>query len=136
MNIETKKPPRVFAVGLKGEIMISHTADIALQPDEQVTFTAPSGSEFDVVRKSWGYYGTPSLNRRLRDHGLRAVLVQGRAHGGMYLLLVEKGCEDEFRRYMDTDNLRVISWLDDDHACNRAALALTGDAGMATKSHD
>ena len=49
---------------------------IALAPDEQVTFTTEAGGEYDVTRKSWGFYATPSINGRLKTFGLRAALVR------------------------------------------------------------
>lgn len=109
MNILPLNPPREFTVT---SVRIKHCADIELEPDEQVTFTTQSGTEFDVVRKEWGYYATPSLNQRLPDHGLRPVLVRGERSGKMYLLLVEPGREREFQEYIDWDGLRVVCWLD------------------------
>ena len=125
MKITPIEPPRTFRVGLQKQIQISHCADVELAPDEQITLVTPSGTEFDVVRKDWGYYATPSLIRRLRDHNLRAVLVQGRDHGGVYLLLVERGHEADFHRYVEDDQLRILCWLDDDEACERAVASLT-----------
>jgi hypothetical protein len=124
MRFRPKDPPRTFRVGRAREVEISHCADVELDPDQQVTFTATSGSEFDVVRKDWGYYATPSLNGRLRDHGLRAVLVRGDRDGRMYLLLVERGREGAFDRYVDRHELRIVSWLDDDDAVERATSRL------------
>ena len=117
-------PPRTFTVGKEGAIHIKHCANIELGSDEQVTFVTPSGAEYDVVRKSWGYYATPSLNKRLRDHNLRAVLVRGSRTGRMYLLLVEVGCEEDFQAYVDSDGLRVVCWLDSDEAVEEVASAL------------
>ena len=116
MKLRPNDPPRTFRVGRDQSIELSHAADIALEPDEQVTFTTESGTEFDVVRKDWGYYATPSLNTRLADHGLRAVLVRGRRLKRMYLLLVEPGHEDAFQRYIEWDCLDVVCWLDSDEA--------------------
>lgn len=129
MNIKLIEPPRRFRVGLQKQIEIRHCADIELAPDEQITLVTPSGTEFDVVRKDWGYYATPSLNARLCDHNLRAVLVWGRDQGRMYLLLVEKGHEEAFERYAEEDHLDVLAWLDTNEACERVAhLLKTGGA--------
>jgi hypothetical protein len=87
-----------------------HCADVDLAPDEQVTFISESGSEYDVVRKAWGYYATPSLNRRLPDHGLRPALV--RSGEATYLLLVEQGAVSAFHAYLESQNMEVILWLD------------------------
>ncbi len=71
MRVERRDPPREFQVG---PVTISHCADVELEPDEQITLVSGSGTEYDIVRKSWGYYATPSTNRRLAEHGLRAAL--------------------------------------------------------------
>jgi hypothetical protein len=113
MNVTEIEPPRVFTVG-EPPIELRHCANVELQPDEQVTLTSASGTEFDVVRKSWGYYGTPSLNRRLPDHGLRPALALSR--GAMYVLLVESGREDEFTAYLDDQGMELLCWLDTDEA--------------------
>ena len=110
MKLTPHTPPRRFAVGHDGAITLSHCADIALEPDQQVTFTTASGTEFDVVRKDWGYYATPSLNGRLPAHGLRPALV--RSGDKTYLLLVEHGAEPTFSAYLDDQRMTIICWLD------------------------
>lgn len=115
MKVDPREPPRSFAVGAGGEVTISHCADVELEPDEQVTFVTPSGTEFDVVRKSWGYYATPSMNGRLRDHGLRAALVRN-ADRRVYLMLVEGGHEDRFQAYLKAEAQTLVCWLDSDEA--------------------
>ncbi|MGE3316484.1 MAG: hypothetical protein AB7O26_15315, partial [Planctomycetaceae bacterium] len=62
MKFTPRIPPRMFDVGSAGSIRISHCADVALEPEEQITLATASGTEHDVVRKSWGYYATGSLN--------------------------------------------------------------------------
>jgi hypothetical protein len=113
VNLKENDPPRSFTVG-EPPLELRHVADAELEPDEQLTFVSDSGTEFDVVRKSWGYYGTPSLNRRLPDHGLRPALALSR--GAMYLLLVEKGREDEFTAYLDAQGMTLVCWVDSDAA--------------------
>jgi hypothetical protein len=125
------QPPRTFAVGTRGGTL-AHVADVELGDDEVVTFRTGSETEFDVTRKSWGYYATPSLNGRLREHGLRAALAVGvpRSDGEperMYLLLVEAAREDDFQTYIDAEHMRVVGWLDTDAAIAEAAKKL-GDS--------
>jgi hypothetical protein len=120
MRVDRRDPPRAFQVG---PVTIRHCADIQLAPDEQITLVSDSGTEYDVVRKSWGYYATPSTNRRLSDHGLRAAL-SANADGRVALLLVERGHEDEFEAYLAEQQMRVIAWLDSDAAAAAAISAL------------
>jgi hypothetical protein len=111
MDVRPRVPPRTFAVG---GVTIAHAADATLEPDEQITFTTPSGTELDVVRKAWGYYATSS-NRRLRDHGLRMALCAN-DDGRLAVLLVEDGHEDAFAAYVGEQPMRVVAWLDTDEA--------------------
>jgi hypothetical protein len=112
MRVERREPPREFQVG---QITLRHCADVELEPDEQITLVSSSGTEYDIVRKSWGYYATPSMNRRLAAHGLRAALAAG-LDGRIALLLVERGCEHEFELYLAEQQMRVVAWLDSDEA--------------------
>ncbi len=113
MKLEVIDPPRVFEVGVGKSIQIKDCAHIELQPDEQVTFVTESGAEYDVARKSWGFYATPSLNGRLQRFGLRAVLVKSR-EAKFFVLLVESGREIDFQHYLDIEGHTIVCWLDDD----------------------
>ena len=112
MRIERIDPPREFSAG---GVTLNHSANVELSADEQITLVSSSGSEYDIVRKSWGYYATPSMNRRLTSHGLRAALTAG-ADGKAALLLVERGHEREFEEYLAEQQMRVLTWLDTDDA--------------------
>jgi hypothetical protein len=119
MKFEPNEPPRMFNVGKNGEFTLSDCGRVSLDKDEQVTFVTASGTELDVVRKSWGYYATPSLNKRLRSFGLRSVIVKGATGNTYFLLLVEDGQEDNFAKYLDNTQMKIICWLDSDEACSR-----------------
>ncbi len=116
MNLSPQDPPREFAVGRRRQIRMKDCGRLALEPDEQVTLTTPAGAEYDVARKSWGFYATPSLNGRLRGFNLRPVMIKNPATGRFFVLLVERGREDDFRAYLDDDALTVVCWLDEDRA--------------------
>ncbi|MBN1671863.1 MAG: hypothetical protein JXR37_12555 [Kiritimatiellae bacterium] len=118
MKIEVIDPPRLFEVGRASAIRMKDCARVRLAPDEQVTFVTDSGAEYDVARKSWGFYATPSLNGRLRRFGLRAALVKGPA-SKFYLFLVEKGKEPEWHAYIEREALAIVCWLDDDAVLDR-----------------
>src|SRR5262249_4821610 len=79
----------------------------------QVTFITERGAEYDVARKSWGFYATPSTNGRLRSFGLRAALVRA-SSGRLFVMLVEADKEAGFREYLFADKQKLICWLDDD----------------------
>lgn len=113
MKIDLSNPPRIFHIPLpNGErITLSDCAHITLEADEQITLFTHNGNEYDITRKDWGYYATPSLNRRLTHFNLRAVLVRG-LNDTFFINLVERSHEEAFQHYLDRHNIRVVTWLD------------------------
>lgn len=125
MKLIRLNPPRTFNVGAREIIQMKDCAHIQLEANEQVTFLTESGAEYDVARKTWGFYATPSLNGRLQRFGLRAVLVKSPG-AKFYLLLVESGKEAEFQQYLDSEEHTVIAWLDNDNALEALEQKLKG----------
>jgi hypothetical protein len=113
VKIVRQDPPRRFRVGADGHVELSDCGRIELAPDEQVTFTTEAGGEYDVARKSWGFYATPSLNGRLPRFGLRPALVKG-LEEKFFVMLVERDQESAFRAYLAAEGLALIRWLDDE----------------------
>lgn len=112
MNIDPLDPYRRFEVGIAGS-SISHVANIRLDSDSQITFLSPESLEYDVVRKEWGYYATPSLNGRLRANGMRAALVRSRDTGLLFVVLVEVKQELLWRDYNQRERQEFLCWLDE-----------------------
>jgi hypothetical protein len=112
-------PPREFPVGTGAKVTIKDCGRIRLEHDEMVTFTTESGAEYDLARKDWGFYATPSLNGRLVSFDLRAALVKSRVTARFFIFLVENGKEDLFRKYCDIEKQFVIAWLDSDEALEK-----------------
>jgi hypothetical protein len=128
VRFDPVEPPREFEVGRRGA-RLRHVGDAWLEPDEVLTARTASGTEVDLTRKSWGYYGSPSLNGRLREHGLRAALAMGVPRDGepanrMYLMYVEEGSESDFEAYLAAEEMEVVAWLDSDDAVAAVAAAL------------
>ena len=106
-------PPRSFKVGHPGrEIELYHVLDLELGYDEQVTLKTDNGGEFDICRKSWGYYATPSLNGRLASFGYRSCLVNSGAR--RYVQVIEITRMDEYLAYVAEQGMEIIAWLDRD----------------------
>lgn len=112
MKITPIDPPRAFEVGFDRKLLMKDCAHIELSPDEQVTLLTESGNEYDVARKSWGFYATPSLNGRLQRFNLRAVLVKNRLRQ-FFVMLVERGREADFQAYADAEPLQIVCWMDE-----------------------
>ncbi len=128
MKFTPTVPPRAFTVGVAEVLQVKDTAHIQLDENEQVTLVTGEGKEFDIVRKSWGYYATPSLNGRLLDFGLRALLVKSPS-GRFFVLLIEKGKEKDAQRYLDVEHQTIVCWLDSDDALARVEQAMAAVGG-------
>jgi hypothetical protein len=109
MKITEIKPPRKFQVSSIG---ISHCANIEISPDEQVTFVTESGKEYDVMRKSWGYFATPSINNRLKNFGFKTALIKDKS-GKLFVCLIEEEKEKEFHLYLQKEQGIIQCWLSD-----------------------
>ncbi len=125
MQFKPEQPPREFVVGFDRKGIIRDCGTMRLAPDEQITFATDDGKEYDVTRKEWGFYATPSLNRRLADFNLRAVLVKNRVEH-FFILLVERGKEEAFGRYVAAEPLQVVAWLDTTEALRRLQVGADG----------
>jgi len=125
MKFDPKNPPRTFEVGNTIRFTMKDCGNVRLEPDEQLTFTTESGAEYDLARKNWGFYATPSLNARLLQFGLRAVLVKNPI-GRFFVLLVERGKDAEFNEYVRVERLETVCWLDSTENLARVERALRG----------
>lgn len=118
MNLTITEPPRIFNVGRKNFLsQMKECAKIELQPNEMVTFLTENGAEYDISRKSWGFYATPSLNGRLLEFGLRAALVKG-CEGKYYIFLVENGKDEDLHKYLAQEKHKIVCWMDNDNSLN------------------
>jgi SAM-dependent methyltransferase len=119
MIIKEISPPRNFKVGINHKITISDCGTIFLNPDEQVTFITDSGGEYDVAKKDWGFYATPSINGRLKTFNLKTALVSNKDRK-LYIMLVETKELDSFNKYLKEEALNLEYWLDEETDQNRS----------------
>lgn len=126
MKFEAKHPPRTFQVGNDVIFDMADCGSMHLESDEQITFLTNTGAEYDVARKDWGYYATPSTNGRLASFNLKTVLVKNVRSGNFFILLVETGKEDLFQAYCQQEFLKVISWLDTSEVCEALEMKVSG----------
>ncbi len=123
MKFTPKQPPRRFTVGNTVRFEMQDCGTMHLQPNEQLTFVTEQGAEYDLARKDWGFYATPSLNSRLLNFGLRGVLVKN-CLGRYFLMLVERGKEALFDDYLKVEVLELICWMDTNEALERLEQAM------------
>ena len=110
MEINTKIIPREFKVGFDGQITLKDCGQIHLSPNEQVTFITPDKKEYDICRKEWGFYATPSVNGRLTRFGFKTALVENQA-GMRFVWLIENDKKCLFEEYLIKENNKIIQWL-------------------------
>ena len=111
MKFEPIDPPRLFMVGNVEQFPMRDCGRVHLAADEQLTFVTEGGAQYDLARKDWGFYATPSLNGRLQSFGLHAALVKNPS-GRYFVLLVEDGKEALFDAYLASERLALVAWLD------------------------
>lgn len=111
MRFDEKKPPRDYQVGINKQITIHDCGSIRLEADEQVTFIS-GDKEYDVAKKSWGYYATPSVNGRLARFGYKTALVKN-SFGQLYVMIVDPEFMNFFEDYLLEESQEVVEWLDE-----------------------
>ena len=68
--------------------------------------------EYDIVKKDWGFYATPSVNDRLKRQGYKTAYVKNK-NGQRYIMLVEINKYEDFIKYINKTKQIIISWLDE-----------------------
>ena len=91
--------------------------DISLSNNEQVTFVSKSNGRYDICKKSWGYYATPSINSRLKKEGFKTAIVKNKL-GRIFIMIVEKKKYFEFKKYCKEEKQKIVKWLDDEYKKN------------------
>ena len=112
MKFSRKKPTRSFFVGKNKDIEIEDCGSIQLDNNELIAFLTKDKKEWDVVKKNWGFYATPSINDRLDKQGFRCALVKNKK-GSTYIMIIEKNKLNKFNKYILKENNQVLMWLDE-----------------------
>lgn len=110
MRTIKRKKPRIFCVSKKNNIFLKDVGKIYLNDDENLTITSSNKKNYEICKKSWGYYATPSLNDRLRKNGFRTFLVKQRKK--LFVLLVENNKQKQFNHYIKMEKYQIIKRLD------------------------
>jgi len=118
VKFNPQNPPREYEAGFEHKVNIHDCGEIELLADEQVTFSNEAGNEYDLARKSWGYYATPSINGRLKKFNFKTALAKNRL-GYFFVLLVEEGKEQDFENYLRLEKMHLITWLNDEDSLKK-----------------
>ena len=108
MKLKINKKSRKFKVGIKKTIL-KDMGKVYLNNNEQLTFINKK-SEFDFVKKNWGYYATPSINKRLKNFNFRTFLTQNSLKN-IFIMTVHKEKIKEFKKYLKEEKIKIIKEL-------------------------
>lgn len=111
MKVLKKKHKRYFQGSASDLELIADCGHIYLEANEQITFVSANGKEYDFCAKSWGFYATPSINKRLRDQGYKTALVRN-VEGKLFIMVVMQEAFQEFDAYIKQESCQIVEWLD------------------------
>ena len=104
--MELKKRNRFFFVGKNKKIKIYEKAHISLEDDEQIVLL-DENNEYDVVKKNWGFYSTPSINDRLKKNNFRTFLVIN-SFKKIYIMIVNEKKIKLFKSYLKQEKNKIL----------------------------
>lgn len=132
MRIDEKKEPRLYQpAGAGTPTTIQDCATIHLEPSEQVTLVTDERG-YDVCATAWGFYASPSLNKRLVSNGFKAALVRN-LDGRRYLLFVHKEKGAAFEAFLKSEKKEVVAWLDEAEASGVLVCTVCGPSKVRTQ---
>tara|TARA_B110000977_G_scaffold189679_1_gene259537 strand:- start:8579 stop:8905 length:327 start_codon:yes stop_codon:yes gene_type:complete len=103
------KKNRKFKVGIN-QVTLKEVAKISLKKNEMITFF--NGKiEYDIVKKNWGFYATPSINGRLIKFGYKTCLIKNKKTNNKFITLVHKKQKKEFNKYLKDEECMIVEWL-------------------------
>ena len=108
MQIKKIIPKRKYTCGKN--VHLEHVADIVLGDNEVVTFKQDNNKEYDIVRKEWGYYATPSINKRLKRNGYKAAFMENK-YGDNFIVIVEVNKIRLWENYNKEEEQTFIKWI-------------------------
>jgi len=88
--------------------MKNKITSIKLKKDEQLTLHHGK-SEYDIAKKEWGYYVTPSIQKRLKNFNLEAILIK--KSNDFFLCLVKKNKKKDFDNFLHNKKIKFIENL-------------------------
>jgi hypothetical protein len=106
--MKIKKKKRRYNIG---SVCITDVASVVLNNDEQITLMEKNYNfQYDICKKSWGYYATPSLNSRLKKNNLSSYIVKSKKNNKIFIHLVKKSKKKSYLLYLKSQNMEIINW--------------------------
>ena len=110
MKIFKKKKPRIFLVSEKNQIFLKDVGKVFLNDNEHLTFFTKNKKNYDICKKNWGFYATPSVNNRLKKEGFNTALAK--QNNKYFIMIVDNKKKKLFNNYCKKENYKVVEWLD------------------------
>lgn len=82
---------------------------IFLKKDEQATLVLKK-SNYDFAAKNWGFYVTPSFQKRCKNNSLKPVIVYNKKKE-YFLYLVMDNHKDKFISFLKKKKLLIRKWI-------------------------
>tara|TARA_A100000164_G_scaffold375420_1_gene410433 strand:+ start:1296 stop:1673 length:378 start_codon:yes stop_codon:yes gene_type:complete len=118
--MKVQKKNRKFKNKSKLNQQIIESAIITLRNNEQISLSEKVGrskKEYDIVKKNWGYYVTPSINKRLKFFKYECALVRNNKNK-FYICMTNKEKKKSFLNYLKKDNQKIIFWFNENNLKN------------------
>ena len=107
------KRNRKFVVGKSKDITLTDKGSVYLSNNDNISIYFDKNINFDVAKKNWGFYPLPSINKRLKNFRLKAVLVESKNFNTYFIMLVVDNIKKikDFSKYCKKENIKIITWL-------------------------
>jgi hypothetical protein len=103
--MKVKKTNRSWYVGKKENIKIYEKAKIELNQNEQISFIDKNGSDiYEICKKIWGFYLSPSINKRLKNYNHKIYLTKDKFNK-VFIMAVSLNQIKKFKFYCKSENL-------------------------------
>mgnify|MGYP005989422055 CR=1 FL=1 len=108
-----KKRNRKFVVGKEKNITLVDKGSIFLKNNENISIHFNKKINYDVAKKNWGFYPLPSINKRLKNFKLKAVIVESKNFNTFFIMTVVNKKKNilDFKKYCKKENIVIIAWL-------------------------
>ena len=104
------KKNKKFNTKSKLNTQITLIKKIYLKENQQITFIEKFKKkikEYDVVKKSWGYYATPSINKRLKKFNFRTYITKN-FYNHINIMIVHKEKDKNFKKYLKIEKMKIV----------------------------
>ena len=106
-----KKKIRKFKPSPHSKIILKDCGKIFLNNDELVSFCSKNNnnSNYEITKKNWGFYATPSINKRLKNNNFETFIVVNKFKD-FFIMIVYKNKKKLFLDNLKKNQLKKVPW--------------------------